>query len=58
MSVRDPRYLSLANGAYLVVDHFLRDLSSIKKKEKKKTAVEQIWHVQDSRDKSLALAFR
>ena len=33
MSVRDPGYLSRANGAYLLVDHFVRGLRFIKKKE-------------------------
>ena len=32
MSVMTPAYMSRANGAYLVVDHFLRGLRLIKKK--------------------------
>ena len=35
MSVRDADYQSRANGACLVVDHFLRGLRSIKKKKEK-----------------------
>ena len=34
MSVRDPGQLSRAKGAYLVVNHFLRGGSLIKKKKK------------------------
>ena len=33
MPARDAGYLSRANGAWFVVHHFLRGLSSIKKKE-------------------------
>ena len=33
-SVRDPASLSRANGAQLVVDHFLRDWRLMKKKKK------------------------
>jgi len=36
MSVRDPGSLSRANGAYLVVDHFLRGWRLMMKKKKKK----------------------
>ena len=34
MSVRDPGSLSRANGAQLVVDHFLRGWRSMKKEKK------------------------
>ena len=34
MSVREPDSLSRANGAYLVVDHFLRGLSLKNQKKK------------------------
>ena len=35
MCARNPGYMSRANGAMLVVDHFLRGLRLIKKKKKK-----------------------
>ena len=33
MSVRNPGYMSRANGAYFIVDHVLRCLRLIKKKK-------------------------